>query len=270
MPDIVHDPESRRYRAMGTGLAITVYLFLLAPIVVTIPMAFGPTNALTFPPASFSFDLFAFFFHSADWLNSLFESLKVALSATGVVLLAGVPAGYWIARHDFAGKRLIAGVILSPLIVPTIVTSLGLFLYFSYLKIGGTTLSLVLGHVMILLPYVIVMIVAGVHKLDRNIEFGAELLGAGPIRMFLTVVVPQVVPSLVSAALFAFLMSFDEVIVSWFLAGPYTVTMPVMMYNALQWEVSPVIAAVSLLLTAISLLVCIVVVAFTKGTPTDA
>lgn len=270
MSDIVHDPQSRRYRAMGTGLAVTVYLFLLAPIMVTIPMAFGPTNALTFPPASFSFDLFAFFFHSPDWLNSLFESLKVALFAMGGAMLAGVPAGYWLARHDFLGKRLIAGVIMSPLIVPGIVTSLGLFLYFSYLKIDGTTLSLALGHVMITLPYVIVMIIAGVHKLDRNIEFGAELMGAGPIRMFLTVVVPQLVPSLVSAALFAFLMSFDEVIISWFLAGPNTVTLPVKMYNALRWEVSPVIAAVSLLLTAISLLVCVVVVASMKGVPTDA
>lgn len=270
MSEIIHDPQSRRYRAMGTGLAMTVYLFLLAPIVVTIPMAFGPVNALTFPPASFSFELFAFFFHSPDWLNSLLESLEVALLATAGAMLAGVPAGYWIARHDFVGKRLIAGVIMSPLIVPTIVTSLGLFLYFSYLKIDGTTLSLALGHVMITLPYVIVMIMAGVQKLDRNVEFGAELMGAGPIRMFLTVVVPQLVPSLVSAGVIAFLMSFDEVVVSWFLAGPNTVTLPVRMYNALQWEVSPVIAAVSLLLTAISVLVCIVVVALTKGAPTDA
>lgn len=270
MSKIVHDPQSRRYRSMGTGLAITVYLFLLAPIMVTIPMAFGPTNALTFPPTSFSFDLFAIFFHSADWLNSLFQSVKIALFTTGMVFLAGVPAGYWITRHDFVGKRLIVGVIMSPLIAPTIVTSLGLFLYFSYFRISGTTLSLVLGHVMITLPYAMVMIVAGVHKLDRNIEFGAELMGAGPIRMFLTVVVPQLVPSLVSAALFAFLMSFDEVIISWFLAGPQTVTLPVKMYNALQWEVSPVIAAVSLLLTAVSVFVCIVVVALTKGTPAEA
>nr|WP_249808834.1 ABC transporter permease [Bradyrhizobium sp. 174] len=182
-------------------------------------------------------------------------------------MFAGVPAGYWFARHDFFGKGLIGGIIMSPLVVPTIVTALGLYFYFSYFKISGTTLSLVLGHVMVTLPYVILMIVAGVNKLDRNLEFGAELMGAGSIRMFLTVVVPQLVPSVVSAALFAFLLSFDEVVISWFLAGSSTVTLPVRMFSALEWEVSPVIAAVSTLLMAVSLLVCIVAIALKKETP---
>ncbi|MGY3591844.1 putative spermidine/putrescine transport system permease protein [Bradyrhizobium sp. USDA 4341] len=269
MTGIIHDRHLRRYRAIGTGLAASVYMFLLAPIIVTVPIAFGPTNELTFPPAHYSFDLFRIFLHSPGWINPLFESLKVAVSATTLAMLAGVPAGYWMARHDFAGKKLVTGIIMSPLIVPTVVMALGLFLYFSYLGISSTTLSIVLGHLMIVLPYVIVMVIAGVNKLDHNLEFGAELMGAGPIRMFLTVVVPQLVPSLVSATLFAFLLSFDEVIISWFLAGPQTVTLPVKIYNALEFELSPVIAAVSTLLTAISLLVSIVAIAMKKGTPVD-
>lgn len=269
MSELIHDPHSRRYRALGTGLAGAVYLFLLAPIVVTIPMAFGPTNELTFPPTSYSLDLFKIFVTSPYWLGPLFESLKVALASTAVAMLAGVPAGYWIARHEFVGKGLVTGIIMSPLIVPTIVTGLGLYLYFSYLKIAGSTLSIVLGHVMVTLPYVVVMIVAGVNKLDRNLEFGAELMGAGPIRMFTTVVVPQLVPSIVSAVFFAFLLSFDEVIISWFLVGPDTVTLPVKMYSALQWEISPVIAAVSTLLTTLSVLVCMIAIAFKKSTPID-
>ncbi|WP_128932035.1 ABC transporter permease subunit [Bradyrhizobium zhanjiangense] len=179
MSQTIHDPLSRRYRAMGTGLAVAIYLFLLVPIVVTFPMAFGPTNALTFPPKEYSFDLFNIFFHSPTWLASLFESLKVAVTAMTLAMLAGVPAGYWIARNDFVGKALVTGVIMSPLIVPTIVTALGLFLYFSYLGISTTTLSIVLGHLMVTLPYVVVMVVAGVNKLDRNLEFGAELMGPG-------------------------------------------------------------------------------------------
>lgn len=269
MSDLVHDPHSRRYRVIGTWLAVAIYLFLLAPIAVTVPMAFGPTNALTFPPTSYSLDLFRIFFNSPSWLEPLFESLKVALATTAVAMLTGAPAGYWIVRHEFFGKGLITSVIMSPLIVPGIVSGLGLYLYFSYFHIGGTTLSIVLGHVMVTLPYVILMIVAGVNKLDRNLEFGAELMGAGPIRMFLTVVIPQLIPSLVSAAFFAFLLSFDEVIISWFLASPSTVTLPVKMYSALQWEVSPVIAAVSTLLTALSVLACIVAVAFKKSTPIE-
>lgn len=270
MSDIIRDPHARRYRAMGTGLAVTVYLFLLAPLVVTVPMAFGPTNTLAFPPAGYSLDLFRLFFNSPGWLEPLFESIKVALGSTALAMLAGVPAGYWIARREFVGKGLIAGLIMSPLVVPHIVTALGLYLYFSYLQISGTTLSLVLGHVMCVLPYVVLLIIAGVHKLDRNLEFGAELMGAGPTRMFLTVVVPQLVPSLVSAALFAFLLSFDEVVISWFLASSNTITLPVKMFSALEWEISPVIAAVSTLLMIVSLVVCIVAIALKRSTPIDA
>lgn len=267
MSDNIRDPHARRYRALGAGLAAALYLFLWAPIVVTVAMAFGPTNALAFPPTSYSFDLFRIFFSSASWQQSLFESIKVALGSTAVAMLAGVPAGYWIARQEFVGKRLITGIIMSSLVIPTIVMALGLFLYFSYLRITGTTLSLVLGHIMIVLPYVVLMIIAGVQKLDRNLEFGAELMGAGPIRMFRTVVLPQLIPSLVSAALFAFLLSFDEVIISWFLVGPKTVTLPVQMYSTLAWEISPVIAAVSAIMTGLSLLVCIVAITLRKSTP---
>nr|WP_233287339.1 ABC transporter permease [Bradyrhizobium oropedii] len=184
-------------------------------------------------------------------------------------MLAGVPAGYWIARHEFVGKVLITGIILSPLVLPHVVLALGLFLYFSYAGITGTTLALVLGHVMVTLPFVALMVIAGVHKLDRSLEFCAELMGAGPIRMFFTVVLPQLVPSLVSAAFFAFLLSFDEVTISWFLAGPDTTTLPVKMFIAIEWEISPVIAAVSTMLTAVSLLACIVAIRLKKWGPID-
>ncbi|MDA9489697.1 hypothetical protein XI08_11280 [Bradyrhizobium sp. CCBAU 11361] len=254
---------------MGTGLAVVVYVFLLAPLVVTVPMAFGPTNALAFPPSSYSLDLFRIFFSSPAWLEPLFESIKVALGSTALAILAGVPAGYWIARHQFLGKGLISSIVMSPLVVPSIVTALGLYFYFSYLGISATTLSLVLGHVMVTLPYVILLIMAGVNKLDRNLEFGAELMGAGPLRMFVTVVIPQLIPSVVSATFFAFLLSFDEVVISWFLAGTSTVTLPVRMFSALEWEVSPVIAAVSTLFMAVSLLVCIVTIALKKETPVN-
>lgn len=266
MANSVLDPLSQRYRFVGSSLAVVVYIFLLAPVLVTIPMAFGPTNALEFPPSTYSLDLFRIFFSSDSWLLPLYTSLKVAVFSTVAALFVGVPSAYWIARYEFLGKLLISGVLISPLVIPTIVSGLGIYLYFSYVGIGGTTLSLVLGHVMVTLPYVIVMIIAGVQKLDRNLEFGAELMGASPIRMFFTVVIPQLVPSLISAAFFAFLLSFDEVIISWFLAGSNTVTLPVKMYSALEWEVSPVIAAVSALLTALSVLVCIVTISLRKPT----
>lgn len=269
MSDTIQDVLTDRFQAVGTGLATGIYVFLLIPILVTIPMAFGPTNAFAFPPAHYSLALFRIFFNSPDWLGPLFESLKVAAASTVLALIAGLPAGYWLSRHEFVGKSLFTGVIMSPLIIPPIVTGLGLFLYLSLLKVSGTTISIVLGHLMVTLPYVILMVVAGVSKLDRNLEFGAELMGAGSLRMFTTVVIPQLVPSLVSAMLFAFLLSFDEVIISWFLAGSGTVTLPVKMYSALQWEVSPVIAAVSTFLTAVSLVISVIAIMTKRGEPVD-
>lgn len=269
MSTTVSDRHERRYGLIGAGMATCVYLFLLAPVLVTIPMAFGSANALTFPPESFLLEVFRIFITSSSWTDPLFESLNVAVTATAVAMFAGVPAGYWIARHEFIGRALVVSVIMSPLVVPTIVTALGLYLYLSYLRVSGTTLSIVAGHVTHTLPFVVVMIVAGVQKLDRNLEFGAELMGASQIRMFLTVVLPQLVPSLISAAIFSFLLAFDEVVISWFLAGPNTITLPVRMYSALEWELSPVIAAVSTFLTAISLLVCIIAIALKKSTPFD-
>ncbi|MBM2713581.1 ABC transporter permease [Mesorhizobium caraganae] len=269
MVNSVLDPVSQRYSFIGSSLATVVYVFLLAPVAVTIPMAFGPTNALEFPPSTYSLDLFRILFTSDSWLLPIYTSLKVAVFSTAAALFVGVPSAYWISRHEFLGKLFILGTLLSPLVIPTIVSGLGIYFYFSYIGIGGTTLSLVLGHLMVTLPFVMLMIIAGVQKLDRNLEFGAELMGASPIHMFLTVVLPQLVPSLISAAFFAFLLSFDEVIISWFLAGSDTVTLPVKMYNDLSWEVSPVIAAVSALLTALSVLACIVTIGLRKSTGED-
>lgn len=263
----IRDPQSRRLRLLGSALAALVYAFLLVPILVVIPMAFGSPNELNFPPSSYSLDLFRQFLSSPAWTGPLLQSVKVAAISTVAVLLLGVPAAYGLARFAFPGRAFVMGSMMSPLVIPSIVTALGFYLYFSYLRIGGTTLALVLGHVMHTLPYVLVMIVAGVQKLDRNLEFGAQLMGAGQFRMFRTVVLPQLVPSLIGAALFAFLISFDEVVISWFLSGPTTATLPVKMYSAIRWEISPVIAAVSTLLTGISLVVCLIMVALKKTTP---
>jgi putative spermidine/putrescine transport system permease protein len=269
MSNEIRDPLTKRSHFIGTSFATIVYLYLLMPIIVVIPVAFGTPNELRFPPSQYSLELFRIFSSSEQWTSPLIQSVRVAAFTTGVVLLAGVPAAYGIARFDFPGKKLIAAMMMSSLVIPTIVTSLGLYLYFSILRINSTTLALVLGHVTYTMPFVMVMIIAGVQKLDRNLEFGAELMGAGRLYMFMTVVLPQLLPSLIGAGLFAFLISFDEVVISWFLSGTTTATLPVKMYSAIRWEISPVIAAVSTLLTAISLIVCLIMIALKKTTPID-
>ncbi len=260
----IKDSQKRAYRWFGGVLAFFVYVFLLAPSLIVIPVSFGSQYELTFPPREFSLDLYRIFFSSPTWTQPLFLSIRVALMTTIISTVIAVPTAYALVRFSFPGKKLLMGLVMSPLVIPSVVFALGIYLYFSYLRLTGTTAGLVIAHTMFVLPYTLVIISAGIQKLDANLEFGAMLMGAGRFRMMRTVVLPQLYPSIGAGALFAFLISFDEVVISWFLAGPTTTTLSVKMFSAIQWEISPVIAAVSTLLTATSLVVCLVNVALQK------
>ncbi len=142
---------------------------------------------------------------------------------------------------------------MSPILVPVVVLGLGFYLQFAGLGIGGTDLSLVLAHTVLVSPFVIVAVSAGLRQIDPALETAATIMGASRTRVVFKVVLPQIRGSLAVGALFAFLLSFDEVVASYFISGPATMTLPVKMYSALRWEISPVIAAVSVLLTMISL-----------------
>jgi len=261
----ISDPLVRNVQRFSTSLAVFCYIFLLAPIVIVVPIAFGTAGEMNFPPREWSLDLFRIFFSRSDWTAPFFQSFKIAIITTVIVLVLGCPASYALTRFQLRGKSIVAGLFLGSLVVPTVVTGLALYLYFSYLRLNGTLAALIFGHIVCTLPYVIVVIAAGVQKLDANLEFGAQLMGAGKTTMFVTVVLPQLVPSLIAASLFAFLISFDEVVISWFLAGSSTMTLPVKMYSSIRWEISPLIAAVSTVLTLISLIVCVITAFFNKA-----
>ncbi|AYD03629.1 ABC transporter permease [Neorhizobium sp. NCHU2750] len=266
----IKDERKTAYRWLGTVLAVLVYIFLLAPSIIVIPVSFGSQYELSFPPKHYSLDLYRIFFSSEAWMQPLLLSLRVAFATTIISSIIAVPAAYAIVRFEFLGKKLLIGLIMSPLVIPSVVFALGVYLYFSYLRLTGTTVGLIIAHTMFVLPYTLVIISAGIQKLDANLEFGAMLMGAGRFRMMMTVVLPQLYPSIGAGALFAFLISFDEVVISWFLAGPNTTTLSVKMFSAIQWEISPVIAAVSTILTALSLVVCMINVLLQKKTETPA
>lgn len=260
---LINDKRKRLYQWIGGALAFCVYLFMLAPSTVIVPVSFGSKYEMKFPPSSYSLELYRIFFSTEAWTQPLFLSLKVAICTTIVALAIAVPAAYGVVRFNFPGKKLLLGLIMSPLIVPSVVFALGIYLYFSTIRLDSA-IGLVAAHTTFVVPYALVIVSAGVQKLDQNLEFGAMLMGAGRLRMLITVVLPQLYPSIVAGALFAFLISFDEVVIAWFLAGPTTTTLPVKMFSSIRWEISPVIAAVSALLTAVSLVVCLITVAFQK------
>lgn len=241
-----------------TGImAWSALAFLLLPSLIIIPISFGNRNQIVFPPTEFHWDLYYLFFTTSNWIAATTQSAKVALSSTAIALTLGTLAAYGIERSRIRGKQLLLVVLLSPLLIPGVVTALGLYSYFAAIGLAGTTTALVLGHTVFLCPFVIVTVSAGIKELDGSIETAASVMGAGRLKIFTAVVLPQLRPSLVSAGLFSFLMSFDELVISWFISGAQTTTLPVKMYSSVQTETSPILAAISTMLTILSVIICL-------------
>lgn len=237
---------------IATVLAVFVYAYLIVPSLVVIPISFSPVGDFTLDLADMSFGLYRELFGNPDWMRAITNSLVIALSSSFVATLSGVPAAYAFSRGSFRGKSVIQFVVISPLFVPVIVIALGLYFFGSSLGFQGDKTMLVLAHAMYGIPFVIVMMLSGLSSVDRSLERAAMIMGASSLRIFLQVVLPQLKVAIVASIIFSFLTSFDEVVIAWFLSGPSSVTLPVRMYSAIMWENTPVIAAISTLLTLVS------------------
>jgi putative spermidine/putrescine transport system permease protein len=248
----------------ASALAYLGYAFLALPSLIIIPMSFSSSDELVFPPRGLSLHLYELYFFASNWMAATFQSLIVALGTVALSLSLGVTAAYGLTRTDFPGKRLVAMFLLSPAFVPAIVLALGLYLYLGVIHLSGTTLALIISHTLVAIPFVIVTTMAGLRHVDRNLETAATVMGAGRLLVLRRITLPLLAPTLLASALFAFLISFDEVVISTFVAGVRTETLPVKMYSAIHWEISPVLAAVSSLLTVLSLAVCLAVAALQK------
>jgi putative spermidine/putrescine transport system permease protein len=257
-PELFHAAATTERVVFG-GIAGVVYAFLILPTVIVVVMSFGNKYELEFPPRSFSLYLYEQFFASADWLRALERSFRIAVATAAVSMLLGVPAAYGLERGRFAGRNLLFMLVLSPVILPSIVLALGLYLYFSRLRVLGNDFSVLLGHTVIASPFVVVVTLSGLRDVDENLERAAAIMGAGPLYSFCHVTLPLLRPALLAGTLFAFLTSFDEVVIAYFLSGNAAMTLPVKMFSSIHWEISPVLAAVSTLLTVMSMAVCLIV-----------
>ena len=240
------------------------YLFLLVPSLVIIPISFSASQEFEFPPKALSLHLYRAFFRDPAWWGALLQSLLVASLTTVLALCLAIPAAYALARGRFAGRSVLHGLFLSPMLVPVVVLGLGLYLQFSSLRLVDTTLGTVLAHTMLVVPFVMLAAGSALQHIDAALETVAQVMGAGRVRIFFRVVLPQLQSAMLIGALFAFLISLDEVVVAYFITGPSTTTLPVKMYSAIRWEMSPVLAAVSTLLTVFALTVAFAIVMLQK------
>ncbi len=235
---------------------VLIALFILAPLIVVAVSSFTSAGYLTFPPQGFSFKWYGAIMQNPKFVSSFLTSAKLGVATMVISVVSGLLAAY--AMHNYPSRlgRALEQVFLSPLMLPAVVLGLGLLFALSASGWLGTFLGALLAHVVIASPFVVRSCLAGLRSMDPRLEEASRSLGAGPVRTFMRVVVPAVGGSVASGAIFAFVISFDEAVVTLFLTGPHFSTLPVTIFTYVQYSNDPTVAAVSTVL----IVFCVVLV----------
>ncbi|MQA06072.1 MAG: ABC transporter permease subunit [Streptosporangiales bacterium] len=248
-------PASYAWRALITVL----YLFLLAPIIVVLVISFDSQPYLRFPPQGFSLQWYADLASNTAFLTGFRVSAIVGVAVAVLATVVGVPAAIALYRHRFRGSGAVTGLFIAPLMVPAITLGLALMLVLTPLGLTGTYPGLMLAHLGITVPYVVRTTMMSLMTADTSCEEAARILGAGPVTTFFRVTLPLVRPGVLAGAVIAFLISFDEAVISLFVVGSGTTTLPVEIFRYVQYRTDPQVAALSVVLIAISVALVVIV-----------
>jgi len=243
----------------------SILLFLLAPLFIILPISFSSSPYLEFPPRGFSLQWYRNFFETDEWVTSMLNSFKIGIMTSFLSVLLGVPAALVLGRLKFKGKQFISSFILLPMITPVIIIAIALFFYLSKMKLIGSIYSIVLAHTVLAVPIVVVMVSATLQRFDESLERAAMILGANRLRTFFRVTFPLIRTGILTGALFAFITSFDEVVIAIFLSTYISLTFPKHMFSSILESIDPTIAAASTLLICLSLLVLVSVEILRRG-----
>ncbi|ODT05646.1 MAG: polyamine ABC transporter permease [Mesorhizobium sp. SCN 65-20] len=235
---------------------LLVAVLLLAPTLVVIPMSFNGNKSLAFPPDGFSWQWYQNFFTNPDWTTSFTNSLLIALIVAVVATVVGTLAAFGVTRAAGRTGGLLRAILITPMVVPGVVLAIGIYAVYLDTHLVGTVAGFVLAHTMLAIPFVLIAVQASLEVFDRRLETAASSLGANRLTVFRTVTLPLILPGLLSGALFAFITSFDEIIVALFITSPYLKTLPVQIYTSITRDADPTVAAVgTLLFLATSLII---------------
>lgn len=234
-------------RILPASVVGLILFFLAFPIIVVTVVSFSTATYLTFPPPAFGLRWYEAYFGSEDWLKPTWVSLWVATAVVVLATFLGTLAALGIARLPRAMRLFATGLILSPLIVPGIVVAIGIYYAYSRYGLVGTPIAMVLAHTCLAVPFVVTSVTASLAGLDPRLEQASLSLGATPRATFWQVTLPLIQPGVLVGALFAFITSFDELIVALFISGTGAVTLPRRMWDDLRFQIDPTIAAVSTL-----------------------
>ena len=237
-----------------------IFFFLIAPILTIIPLSFNAENFFTFTPEmlslspeGYSLKHYQDFFTNSDWQSAMWNSLKIAPMATILAVGFGTLAAIGLSQPHVPFRRAIMAILISPMIVPLIISAAGMYFFYSRVNLQGTYLGVVLAHAALGIPFVIITVTATLVGFDRSLTRASANLGADPVTTFLRVQMPLILPGVISGGLFAFITSFDEVVVVLFVGSAQQKTLPWQMFIGLREQISPTILAVATILVVISI-----------------
>ena len=232
-------------RALLVFSALGALVFLCLPIIIVVPMSFSSADTLAFPPPGWSLRWYDSLFASPVWIEAGRNSLLLAAASSSIALIVGTLGAYALVRGQFRGRRLFEANLIAPMIVPQIITAVALYIAFARAGILGTFGGLILSHVVLITPYVVLVMMTAIRGFDERVEQVAVTLGASRRQVLTGIVLPNVLPSAAASWIFAFVLSFDEVVVTLFVSGTH-LTIPKRMFNELLIQVNPTITAVAI------------------------
>ena len=243
-----------------------IFFFLIAPIVIIIPLSFNAVPFFTFTPEMLSLDPAGYstkwyqdFFTNLNWQGAVKNSFIIAFFSTIIATSLGTIAALGLSRSEMPAKTVIMGILISPMVVPIIISAAGMFFFYSDIGLASTHVGVILAHAALSTPFVVITVTATLVGFDNSLIRAAATLGANPTKTFFSVIVPLILPGVISGALFAFVTSFDEVVVVKFVGSYQQRTIPWAMFSGLREQISPTILAVATLLVTMSILMLIMV-----------
>jgi putative spermidine/putrescine transport system permease protein len=236
-----------------------VLLFLVTPILIIVPLSFNAESFFTLPIKQWSLRWYAEVLGSPTWRFAALNTLFVGICTTTLATVLGTLAALGLHRHNFPFKIVILAVLLSPMVVPLIITAVSIYFFLATLNLVGTFAGLIVGHLLVSVPFVVVTVLSTLAGFDNNLTRAAASMGTGPLRTFVSVTLPIILPGVITGALFAFVTSLDETVISLFIAGPNQQTLPRAMWKTVRENITPEILAVACILTVISAIVLVII-----------
>lgn len=239
------------------GSSAAVLFFLMAPILAIIPLSFNGGSFLTYPLQGLSLQWYEEFFTDPDWTRALKNSFIVGSASAVLAIILGTLASLGLTSTEFRGKGFIMAVLLSPMIVPLVITGVGFYFFFAPLGLTASYTGLILAHTALATPFVVITVTATLQGFDHNLVRASASLGANPVTTFFQVILPLITPGVASGGLFAFATSFDEVVVVLMVAGPEQRTLPREMFSGIRENISPTITAVATVMILVSVILLV-------------